>query len=190
MPRGSDSHVKFCPVFIFFTIRPFPGHPRVNPAPKIGFLDPVGLNSPSRYPKIQKNLKNMVKNRFFGLRQNGQFLTKNGVSKKKSKKSPKNRRKKSSLDTISTEISGLSQLQPVFHPFDNFATLFFVFFLSLEHPWNTPGVPRTFLHLKTQKNVKKSVKRVKPRFQLTQNTFLGRNCVQRRLFSSIFWTFL
>ena len=50
--RGSDSLVKFCPVFVFFTIRPFPGHPRVNPAPKIGFLGPVGLNSPSRYPKI------------------------------------------------------------------------------------------------------------------------------------------
>ena len=50
--RGSDSLVKFCPVFNFFNIRPFPGHPRVNPAPKIGFLGPVGLNSPSRYPKI------------------------------------------------------------------------------------------------------------------------------------------
>ena len=87
--RGSDSLVKFCPVFIFFTIRPFPGHPRVNPAPKIGFLGPVGLNSPSRYPKILKKLKIMVKNRFFGLRQNGRFLTKNGVSKKKSKKPQK-----------------------------------------------------------------------------------------------------
>ena len=65
--RGSDSLVKFCPVFNFFNIRPFPGHPRVNPAPKIGFLGPVGLNSPSRYPKIQKKLKNMVKNRVFGL---------------------------------------------------------------------------------------------------------------------------
>ena len=50
--RGSDSLVKFCPVFVFFNIRPFPGHLRANPAPKIGFLGPVGLNSPSRYPKI------------------------------------------------------------------------------------------------------------------------------------------
>ena len=54
-----------------------------------GFLGPVGQNSPSRYPKIQKKLKNMVKIGYFSLRQNGRFLTKNGVSKKKSKKAQK-----------------------------------------------------------------------------------------------------
>ena len=88
-PRGSDSHVNFCPVFNFFNIRPFPGHPRANPAPKIIYLGTVGLNSPSRCPKIQKKMKNMVKIGYFGLRQNGRFLTKNGVSKKKSKKAQK-----------------------------------------------------------------------------------------------------
>ena len=42
---------------------------------------------------------------------------------------------------------------------------------------------------KTQTKRRKIVKRVKNRLQLTQATFLGRNCGQRRLFSSIFWAF-
>ena len=178
-------HVNFCPVFIFFSIGPFPGHPRASSAPKIIYLGTVGLNSPSRYHKIQKKLKNMVKIGYFNLRQNGRFLTKNGVSKKKSKKAQKIDEKRASLDTISTEIRGLSQLQPVFHTLDNFATPC----LCFSCPRSNPGPPHAFFHLKTQKNVKKIVKRVKPCFQLTQNTFLGRNCVQTRLFSSIFWAF-
>ena len=131
----------------------------MNPAPKIIFLGTVGLNSPSRYPEIQKKLKNMVKIGYFGLRQNGLFLTKNGVSKKKSKKSPKNKRKKSSLDTISTEISGLSQLQPVFHLLTIWRRFFCIFFVPIpspSHPHPTPYVFSRKTTKKRQKNCQKS----------------------------------
>ena len=104
---------------------------------------------------------------------------------KKSKKSPKNRRKKSSLDTISVQKCVLSQLKTEFHPFDTFFDVFLCFYVK-KRMGCSKDVPRT---KKTQKKRRKIVKRVKNRLHLTHPTYFRRNCVQRRLFSSIFWGF-